>query len=130
MYLAGTTEFYSRVPGNPWQQAHDRLGEEIDKAGKNPAEVDFAQAIEPAVIEFEHQVKLLLDRYRPFSVGAKESPVLTGFYSDTPEQAEVKMSNKDQRCACCLKREDARIAKHPVHGLGVFCPTCLGVEKK
>lgn len=126
-YLVGAIEFYARVPGNPWQAAHDNFEKAMSAIAKDDK---YFQNIQGPLTTFESSLLDLIQRFRPFSAGAKGTPQSIGFYSPTPEVAAARHSCQDRFCAMCEGNQNLRIYRHPQHGLGVYCTTCIPNPKR
>lgn len=125
-YLTGTIEFYAKLPGNPWQKAHD----DFEAATlKIQADNHYTENMQVPLANFQSTLLDLIERFRPFSPGAKGSPESLGLFSNSVGEAEARQSCTDRICPCGAKK-NLRIVRHPQHGLGIYCQACLMPEQQ
>lgn len=76
---------------------------------------------------FVSTVEELLERYRPFSVGAKSSAPSLGFYAGDVATAAERFSIQEKVCGGCTSRENLKARKSPRTGKPmILCDVCAG----
>lgn len=130
MYLLGAVEFYSRVPGNPWQQAHDEFEGQIVLFKGDWSERE--RAVSSAAKQFVAKIESLLTQYRAIfdAQNYKPDPVQLsmelGLYSNSRDQEDARMSQHFQACGKCGDKYNLRIIKpKPYDAPGLYCFTCV-----
>ena len=122
IYLIGTIEFYSKLKPDHWQEAHDELEMAAALLKDSP---NYFQDLGPHIQTFVATLEDLTEKFKPFSQGKKEPSPVTGFYSNSQEEAGQRRSISQKSCAECGTKSNLSAVKSPKNGKPmIICKKC------